>query len=136
MAYILFYYTSFNQNKDYTFEKTVIYLDKPVITVQSETNACDGELVNIDCKIDAKPDIYSLQWYRIIDGQLVELLQTSKHYTGGNTRHPALSIVNIAKDDEGTYICKASNSVGEGLSGECKLKVFCEYYHSDNFILQ
>ncbi|XP_076091162.1 hemicentin-1-like isoform X2 [Mytilus galloprovincialis] len=100
--------------------------DKPVITVQSEMNACDGELVNIDCKIDAKPDIYSLQWYRIIDGQLVELLQTSKHYTGGNTRHPALSIVNIAKDDEGTYICKASNSVGEGLSGECKLKVFCK----------
>ncbi|XP_052092726.1 titin-like isoform X2 [Mytilus californianus] len=101
-------------------------LYKPVVIVQLETNACDGQLVNIDCNIDAKPDIDSLQWYRIIDGQLVELLQTSKRYTGGNTRHPALSIINIGKDDEGSYICKATNSVGEGLSDECQLKVFCK----------
>ncbi|CAC5417136.1 HMCN [Mytilus coruscus] len=96
---------------------------KPVITVPLEKNVMDSQSVHIDCTVDAKPNIDSLQWYRINDGQFIELQQTSKHYTGGNIRNPSLSIVNIGKDDEGSYRCRASNSVGECLSDECQLKV-------------
>ncbi|XP_063420772.1 hemicentin-1-like [Mytilus trossulus] len=96
---------------------------KPVITVPSEKNVMDGQSIDIDCSVDAKPDIDSLQWYRFIDGKLIELQQTSKHYTGGNKRNHSLRIVNIGKDDEGAYRCRASNSVGEFLSDKCQLKV-------------
>lgn len=66
----------------------------------------------------------NVTWY--YGGQLLENSEDFKQsYEDGNA---TLIISEIYPDDEGTYICKAINTVGED-SCQCKLTVIGIYYY-------
>lgn len=82
-----------------------------------------GSTAVIECNISSNPPVSSIAWYKT-DGQTdTPIAIDGIKYTGGQTSSPHLIISQLDSDDQGYYICKASNSVGTGSSGQSYLTV-------------
>lgn len=76
-----------------------------------------GTAQTIKCSVSGIPQPILL-WIRRKDGK-EEIIKLSKEkYTGGNVDCPSLTIKDFNKNDEGVYVCKATNEAGEGISNE------------------
>ena len=88
-----------------------------------------GASITLECSYTANPEATSVTWERSVNGQATDIvLSNNNKYGGSNTQSPSL-IVNDAKEsDEGSYLCKVTNSIGTGISSATTLDVVGSKY--------
>ena len=64
------------------------------------------------------PQATSVTWTKTVGGQTTEIdmASNSGKYSGSTVSSPSLTIQNIEQDDEGDYVCTATNIVGTAKS--------------------
>jgi hypothetical protein len=76
------------------------------------------------CTITSNPTHTSVYWQRISNGVTQTITVTNNNkYSGSSVTTPSLTIFNTDSNDEGDYICFATNSVGTGQSSRGTLDV-------------
>ncbi|CAG2228315.1 unnamed protein product [Mytilus edulis] len=85
-----------------------------------------GHLITLSCDIIATPTQTTVQWLRSINGSYQPISFHDNKYGGSTVTTPHLTILNTDLNDEGYYICTASNSIGTGKSLEAYLDVLLE----------
>ena len=92
-----------------------------------------GQTVTIHCQITATPPTDRINWYKTINGTTTTVNTANSKYAGGSVAIPSLTITNAnIKDDEGRYICSATNSIGTGNSEPAFLDVIGGKYIATN----
>lgn len=81
-----------------------------------------GGNINLVCTIQANPVHIAVTWQKIINGVTTTVL-ISGRFSGATVTNPTLTISNVTLEDEGYYVCFATNSVGNGQSSQCYLDV-------------
>ena len=97
----------------------------PVVQIQSNYyNVEIGKTITVECQITADPQHNAVQWRRVVNGVMsdVDLSDNSK-YTGSTVTNPSLTIQSTTNNDEGYYICTATNAVGTGTSSQTYVDV-------------
>ncbi|XP_052103257.1 hemicentin-1-like [Mytilus californianus] len=95
----------------------------PVVTVQESVYSVNiGGSINLVCNIQANPPHTSVTWQKIMNG-VTTTVTISGRFSGATVNSPTLTISNVILDDEGYYVCFATNSVGNGQSPQCFLDV-------------
>ena len=97
----------------------------PVVTIpQTSYTADHGMYVILECTIAANPVYTHVQWYKIKNGNYVNLNVTiNSKYSGSTVGNPSLTISSLLDDDEGYYICSATNDIGSSQSSPTLLNV-------------
>ncbi|XP_069133962.1 serine-rich adhesin for platelets-like isoform X35 [Argopecten irradians] len=97
----------------------------PTVTVpQSSYSVSLEDQVTITCVVTATPAATSVSWeYTNSAGNTMPVDFTNSRFSGGTVASPSLTIASAVLGDQGSYKCKASNSVGEGESSETYLYV-------------
>ncbi|XP_060079143.1 hemicentin-1-like [Ylistrum balloti] len=115
-----------------TGESSNTYLDVtgtiPVVTISQNTySVLLGLSVTIDCAVSAVPTHSSVEWRRITTtgGNTVStpIVIDNINYSGGSVSSPNLQVNSAENNDEGFYVCTATNSVGTGTSNQAFLSV-------------
>ncbi|OWF56211.1 Titin [Mizuhopecten yessoensis] len=115
-----------------TGESSNTYLDVtgtiPVVTIsQNAYNVLVGSTATIDCAVNANPSHTSVMWNRITStgGNIVSTPITidNINYSGGSVGSPDLNVINANTNDQGFYVCTATNVVGTGTSNQAFLSV-------------
>lgn len=88
----------------------------PIFTQQlKDLRCCDGDSVRLECHVEGKPEP-QIVWQK--DGK--ELNETSDDFTTNyDGERATLTIKRVYPEDEGEYVCIASNSIGETISSAC-----------------
>ncbi|XP_071166138.1 hemicentin-1-like [Mytilus edulis] len=95
----------------------------PVVTVQENVYSVNiGSSINLVCNVQANPSHTSVTWRKIING-VTTAVTVSGRFSGASVNSPTLTISNAILNDEGYYICFATNSVGTGQSSQTFLDV-------------
>ena len=92
--------------------------DLPQVSVDMSGDVGDisqGDTVTVSCSAQGNP-APELVWYRDGSGEIV-------------SRQNTLTISNIRRDQAGTYVCQANNSVGQSEPKKIQLHVKCEYFY-------
>ena len=77
----------------------------------------------MECTVTASPTHTSVQWQRVQNGVTTSISVSSSKYSGSLVNSPSLSINNADLNDNGAYICTATNVVGTGTSSQTTLTV-------------
>lgn len=87
-----------------------VLIDKPTITAidTSKLARIPSQTVLQVSVPQATPPIKSLSWYK--NSQLLYVDEKLK-YSGGTIGIPSLTIIHVAKDDDGNYKCEVNNGV-------------------------
>ncbi|CAG2239319.1 unnamed protein product [Mytilus edulis] len=76
----------------------------------------EGQSQLITCTITGEPAATAIIWYFTQTGsseqRTLSTGNTAKYY-GGNVQYPSLTILNFQSFDGGTYVCSATNEVGQ-----------------------
>ena len=75
-----------------------------------------GDSVSITCNTNGNP-APDVVWYRDGSGEIV-------------SRQETMTISDIRRDQAGTYVCQANNSVGQSDPKKIELQVKCEYAYA------
>ncbi|VDI32980.1 Hypothetical predicted protein [Mytilus galloprovincialis] len=75
----------------------------------------------IECNISGKPSPFIINWTKKNHGEEIAIGALQERYSGGTVECPSLTIECFVIDDEGIYVCRATNEAGVGLSNESKL---------------
>lgn len=88
----------------------------PIFTQQlKDLRCCDGDSVRLECHVEGKPEP-QIVWQK--DGK--QLNETSDDFiTSYDSERSTLTIKRVYPEDEGEYVCIASNSIGETISSAC-----------------
>ncbi|XP_033753605.1 hemicentin-1-like isoform X5 [Pecten maximus] len=97
----------------------------PTVTVpQSSYSVSLEDTVTISCTVSATPSATSVTWeYTSNLGVTSTVDLTNSRFTGGTVASPSLQISSAQLGDQGSYKCKAINSVGQGESSDVYLYV-------------
>lgn len=88
-----------------------------------------GASITLECSYTANPEATSVTWERIVNGQATDIvLSNNNKYGGSNTQSPSLIINNANESDEGSYLCKVTNSIGTGISSATTIDVVGSKY--------
>lgn len=85
-----------------------------------------GESVTIQCQVTATPAATSVLWKKTINGveSVINVATSNGKYSGGSVTTPSLTINNAdIQNDEGNYVCSATNNQGTGNSASVYLDV-------------
>ncbi|XP_069115359.1 hemicentin-1-like isoform X2 [Argopecten irradians] len=82
-----------------------------------------GNNAVLQCSVSANPGVTNVFWQKLINNVYTTLTIGTGAYSGSTTSSPTLTVLNANSDDSGSYICKASNSVGTGQSSVVTLTV-------------
>ncbi|XP_052061302.1 hemicentin-1-like [Mytilus californianus] len=85
-----------------------------------------GETITIQCQVTATPSANNIIWTKTINGvdTLINVASSNGKYSGSTVDSPSLTITNAnIKNDEGNYVCSATNSLGTGQSASVFLDV-------------
>ncbi|XP_069109364.1 uncharacterized protein, partial [Argopecten irradians] len=85
-----------------------------------------GKTATIQTFIIASPEVTSVQWYRVDKDEYIPLQIDNKRYFAGSILSPTLIIRETIIEDQGEYVCSATNSNGPGWSGIATLTVESE----------
>jgi hypothetical protein len=74
-------------------------------------NIVEGQSHTITCSISSISDI---TWIKTtaVGYEIVNVVGVDGKFSGGTLSDPSLTINNIVKSDEGTYVCRATNCFG------------------------
>ncbi|OWF51120.1 hypothetical protein KP79_PYT00755 [Mizuhopecten yessoensis] len=102
----------------------VIKRDLPVVTIgQTTYSVSTNSQVTLQCSVSANPAITSVVWQKSSGGTTSSITIDGTRYSGGSTTSPTLVINNAASTDSGTYVCRATNSIGTGTGTSITLSV-------------
>ena len=91
------------------------FIGKPSIHI-SPTNVeiVEGQSNTITCSVSSISVITDVTWIKItaVGNEIVNVVSVDRKFSGGTLSDPSLTINNIAKSDEGTYMCRATNCFG------------------------
>ncbi|XP_071159630.1 hemicentin-1-like isoform X23 [Mytilus edulis] len=108
-----------------TFLNVEGYVPSVLASIKPTVNV--GESVVINCVVTADPKETSITWQKVVNNVPTTMSITSNNrYSGGTVSTPALTISNVEDNDEGQYICQATNTVGTGSSNQVYLDVVGE----------
>ncbi|XP_052058072.1 hemicentin-1-like isoform X3 [Mytilus californianus] len=108
-----------------TFLNVEGYVPAVVASIKPTVNV--GESVVINCIVTADPKETSITWQKVVNSVPTTLsISSNNRYSGGTVQTPALTISNVEDNDEGQYICQATNTVGTGSSNQVYLDVVGE----------
>ncbi|XP_076098444.1 hemicentin-1-like isoform X9 [Mytilus galloprovincialis] len=108
-----------------TFLNVEGYVPSVLASIKPTVNV--GESVVINCVVTADPKETTITWQKVVNNVPTTLSITSNNrYSGGTVSTPALTISNVEDNDEGQYICQATNTVGTGSSNQVYLDVVGE----------
>ncbi|XP_063428592.1 hemicentin-1-like isoform X15 [Mytilus trossulus] len=108
-----------------TFLNVEGYVPSVLASIKPTVNV--GESVVINCIVTADPKETTITWQKVVNNVPTTLSITSNNrYSGGTVSTPALTISNVEDNDEGQYICQATNTVGTGSSNRVYLDVVGE----------
>ena len=82
-----------------------------------------GGTITLECTVSATPTHTSVQWRRIQNGLESPINTASSKYSGAVVNSPSLSINNADLNDNGEYVCTATNIVGTGRSSTTVLTI-------------
>ncbi|XP_022670614.1 titin-like isoform X6 [Varroa destructor] len=88
---------------------------KPVFTqpLTSVDNLVEGQPIHLECRVEPINDSkLKIEWF--VNG--VEIKQGSRFRTTSDFGYVALDILHCYGEDSGTYMCKASNELGEAVT--------------------
>lgn len=97
----------------------IFFLDVPTVVLDKSAYTVPyGDTLTITCTITSDPSHTSVYWQRISNGVTQTItVQNNNKYAGSSLQVPSLTIFNADGNDEGDYICFATNAVGTGQSG-------------------
>ena len=101
---------------DYPTAHTLFYFtERPSIHITS-TNAdvVEGQSHTITCSISGISDITGITWIKTsaTGDKIAIVVGEAGKFSGGTLSEPSLTINNISKSDEGTYVCIAKHCFG------------------------
>lgn len=83
-----------------------------------------GATVTLGCTVVAQPAATTVFWKRLSStGQTLDIDINSSRYDGSSINSPSLIIYNPQLNDEGNYVCFATNAIGTGQSSQTFLDV-------------
>ncbi|XP_076088318.1 hemicentin-1-like [Mytilus galloprovincialis] len=98
---------------------TTLTVTGSLLTVDISPDYADlleGQSQLITCTITGEPAATAIIWYFTQTGsseqRTLSTGNTAKYY-GGNVQYPSLTILNFQSFDGGTYVCSATNEVGQ-----------------------
>jgi hypothetical protein len=73
-----------------------------------------GQSHTIACSVSSISVITDVTWIKTtaVGYEIVNVVGVDRKFSGGTLSDPSLTINNIAKSDEGTYVCRATNCLG------------------------
>ena len=98
------------------------FIGKPSIHISpTHLEAVEGQSHTIACSVASVSVITDVTWICSAAGyEIVKVVGVDGKFSGGTLSDPSLTINNIAKSDEGTYVCRATNCFGT-TSSECSV---------------
>lgn len=87
-----------------------------------------GRTITLQCVVTADPAHTVVKWERYVNGQLQDVTNvgavgSGSRLTGSQVGTPSLTINQVTFQDEGNYICTATNAIGTGRSPQTFLGV-------------
>lgn len=99
------------------------FIDVPTVTATVQASVKVGNSVTITCTIQSNPSATSVTWQKYENNQPTTISINSGRYTGGTLSVPSLTINSVVQDDQGQYVCQATNSIGTGSSNQVYLTI-------------
>ncbi|XP_063435862.1 uncharacterized protein LOC134716784 [Mytilus trossulus] len=99
--------------------------DVPSVSLSKVSYSVASGSVTLECSVTSTLSVTNVFWQRQVLGD-IETINSQTNitkYTGSSTSNPSLTILNALPSDEGSYVCFASSSGGQGHSGITKLSV-------------
>lgn len=115
------YFLVFFSDLDVT--TATVHVQPPTINISKSTvSGTSGKSVTLTCSVTSSETVKDVYWKK--DGKAkINSSSNSKKYSGCSASTPSLTILNVEKNDAGSYICFAKNSGGQGESSAIKLDV-------------
>ena len=101
-------------------------IGKPTVYITSgaRLSVAIGGDIDIDCVVFSTPTNFTVSWQHISNRATRTVpIRGNSRYSVGAFNNPSLTITNAQRSDEGSYQCRATNSVGQGSSGTTFLEV-------------
>ncbi|XP_070601238.1 basigin isoform X2 [Erythrolamprus reginae] len=96
-----------------------------VVPYKKAEHANEGDTINLICKCNSYPPVTQWAWYKMADQVPQPIVNgTDERFyiqSSGNKTELQIISLNLEKDP-GTYVCNATNEIGEG-TAEVKLRV-------------
>ncbi|XP_033751408.1 hemicentin-1-like isoform X5 [Pecten maximus] len=94
-----------------------------VQVAQPSYSVTKGGTITLACTVTGIPAATSVAWKRTSGGTETVVSTATTKYSGSTIATPSLTITGAASEDAATYVCTATNSVGEGRSTQTSLSV-------------
>ncbi|XP_021370011.1 hemicentin-1-like [Mizuhopecten yessoensis] len=94
-----------------------------VIASPTSYTVTTGNNAVLQCSVSANPAVTNVFWQKLLNNVYTTLTMGTGAYSGSTTSSPTLTVLSANSDDAGSYLCKASNSVGTGQSSVVTLTV-------------
>ena len=99
-----------------------------VVILRNSYSVQVGSGVTLQCVVTADPAHTVVKWERIVNGQLQDVTNvgavgSGSRLTGSLVGTPSLTINQVTFQDEGNYLCTATNAIGTGKSQQTYLGV-------------
>ncbi|XP_021351257.1 uncharacterized protein LOC110449008 [Mizuhopecten yessoensis] len=100
----------------------------PLVNISHQQGAVQhSESVILQTYIIASPPALSIEWFKIkADDHEISIKIDCKKYYGCSDLSPSLIIRNVNVDDQGWYICRATNNNGTGCSNKTFVRISSE----------
>ena len=82
--------------------------------------------LTIACSYEAYPAATSVTWTK--NSKTIDVFESGGKYAGSTLATPSLTINQLTSGDAGIYVCRATNSIGQGHSSDVTVIVNCEYF--------
>ncbi|CAL4067925.1 unnamed protein product, partial [Meganyctiphanes norvegica] len=118
-------------------EMSDLPLQKPVFTtpLQNQDNIVEGDRVHLECRLEPINDPnLRVEWY--VNG--VEIKAGHRFRTTHDFGYVALDVLYAYAEDSGTYLCKATNKLGEAVNSCCvtisaRRSIYLDTQHPDGW---
>ena len=91
------------------------FIAKPSIHISlTNVEVVGGQSHTITCSVSSFSVITDVTWIKTtaVGNEIVNVVGVDGKFSGGTLSDPSLTINNIAKSDEGIYMCRATNCFG------------------------
>ncbi|XP_052061300.1 hemicentin-1-like isoform X5 [Mytilus californianus] len=99
-----------------------------VVVLSNSYQVTVGGTATLQCVVNANPGHTVVQWKRIVNGVSQDVTGvgapgSGSRLTGSEVNSPSLTVSQASFTDEGSYICTATNAIGQGASSQTFLDV-------------